>query len=461
MKKFYAIVAAALMSVCAFAAKDVVPSDAVLAEYYNQGDVCMCFFVPADMNCNNIVVTGSFNGWKGTLADCIPVEPVEGYDGWYVTSFEPEAEPDAAKGIQAKPVMLGNDGNFNWDYQVGTATTIRGGVQVVEGSYAGQIDLINYGTDAPNVFTVDSWLQNPCNAVFHNYTVAVINSGCNPYVVPFIIGGFNNWEKFEQMQLDLTKSQQLGKQYFYFSFKAAEGSEYYIVSGKLAEDGMTIAAEPGWKDEAYPQEWIVDVETEEGSWVRIAGEGSNGNFKLGETANVEFDWSDAEMYRWARCAPEEDFVYTVVGIKLPTENAPEAVEIIGTFDDWAGTAMELLNTGYMFAEIEARPSDYFKIRSAGSWDQELELYDAENDKWVQIQDGQFKFKDYWTDDSYKGVDCKMIEFDWSDPQVCRWTVASGVENVVLTVKAQKVMVDGVLYIVRDNKLFNVQGTQLR
>ena len=37
----------------------------------------------------------------------------------------------------------------------------------------------------------------------------------------------------------------------------------------------------------------------------------------------------------------------------------------------------------------------------------------------------------------------------------------GIENIVLTEKAQKVVVDGVIYIVRDNKLFNLQGTQIR
>ncbi len=39
--------------------------------------------------------------------------------------------------------------------------------------------------------------------------------------------------------------------------------------------------------------------------------------------------------------------------------------------------------------------------------------------------------------------------------------AQGIENVVLTEQAQKVVVDGVLYIVRDNKLFNLQGAQVR
>jgi hypothetical protein len=37
----------------------------------------------------------------------------------------------------------------------------------------------------------------------------------------------------------------------------------------------------------------------------------------------------------------------------------------------------------------------------------------------------------------------------------------GIENVVLTKQATKVIVDGVLYIVRDNKMYNVQGTQVR
>lgn len=39
--------------------------------------------------------------------------------------------------------------------------------------------------------------------------------------------------------------------------------------------------------------------------------------------------------------------------------------------------------------------------------------------------------------------------------------AQGIENIVLTEKAQKVMVDGVIYIVRDNKMFNLQGAQVR
>lgn len=37
----------------------------------------------------------------------------------------------------------------------------------------------------------------------------------------------------------------------------------------------------------------------------------------------------------------------------------------------------------------------------------------------------------------------------------------GIENVVLTEQAQKVMVDGAIYIVRDGKMYNIQGARVR
>lgn len=448
MKKFYAFFAAALMSVSVFAAKDVVPSDAVLADYYDQGNVCVCFFVPADMNCNNIVLTGSFNGWKSTPAECIPVEAVEGYDGWYVCSFEPEAEPDAEKGMQAKPIMLDVDGNFNWEYQIGAATAIRGGVQVVQGAYAGEIDMINYGADAPNVFTVDAWKQNPCTAVYHNYSVTVISDGCGGYVVPFIVGGMTGWA-FTQMQLDAEASIANGAPTYYYNFKAAEGTPYQIVSGLMGETGE-IETEPAWADDAYLQKNV------EGQWVRYPGEEGD-NTLTHEDANILYDLR-AEDLRWARC-DDSPLEHVVMWVNLPAENCPEAVEIIGGFDAWEGTAMEHLDNGLFFAEIEAKQGMFFKFRGAGSWDHELEVYNDVDDAWSTIADGQLTFGQLWQDDTYNGTPCKSIELDLS---AGRWSgYEEGIENVVLTEKAHKVVVDGVIYIVRDNKLFNLQGAQVR
>jgi hypothetical protein len=453
MKKFYAFFAAALISLSAFASKDVVPSDALLADYYNAGDVCVCIFVPADMACNDFVFTGSFNGWSSKPEECVKFEAVDGFDGWYVTSFEPEAEPDETKGMQGKPIMLDVDGNFNWEYQVGAATAIRGGVQVVQGAYAGEIDLINYGADAPNVFTVDAWKQNPCTAIYHNYTVTVISDGCDGFVVPFIVGGMNGWS-FQQMQVNVDKTIANAAPTYEISFKAAEGTPFQIVSGLMNAEG-DIETAPAWADDAYLQKL-----NDEGIWTRIPGEDGD-NMLTHEDAEIVIDVR-AEDLRWARCN-DEPLEYVVFAVNLPVENSPEAgVEIIGGFDAWEGTAMELLDTGWWFAKFEAKASQFFKFRSAGSWDQELELYDAENDTWNKIGDNQLVFGQLWEDDTYKGEPCKWIELDFSDPELYRWTTPeTSVENIVLTVKAQKVVVDGVLYIVRDNKLFNVQGAQVR
>ena len=451
MKKFYAFLAAALMSVSVFAAKDVVPSDEVLADYYNQGEVCVCFFVPAEMNCNNIVLTGSFNGWSSTPTECLAVEAVEGYDGWYVCSFEPEAEPDATKGIQAKPIMLDGDGNFNWEYQVGAATTIRGGVQVVQGGYAGEVDLINYGVDAPNVFTVDGWKKNPCTAVYHNYKITVISDGCGGYVVPFIVGAMNGWT-FTQMQLDAEASIANGAPTYYINFKAAEGTPYQIVSGLMGETGE-IETEPAWADDAYLQKNV------EGQWVRYPGEDGD-NTLTHEDANILYDLR-AEDLRWARC--DDSPIETVeVSVKLPAENFPEeGVEIIGTFDDWAGTAMAIDGDVYK-ATVEAKASQFFKFRSAGKWPgeqggTEIEVYRVD-DEWTTIQNNELVFGQLW--EGEEGA--RTLYLDLSDSETYRWQArAQGIENITLTEKAQKVVVDGVLYIVRDNKMFNVQGTQVR
>ena len=87
--------------------------------------------------------------------------------------------------------------------------------------------------------------------------------------------------------------------------------------------------------------------------------------------------------------------------------------------------MEKLDYGWYFVELEAKASQYFTFRSAGSWDQELEVYDAENDEWRTIKDNELVFGQLWQDDSYKGTPCKSIGdndgWDLSDPAKYRWS----------------------------------------
>lgn len=52
---------------------------------------------------------------------------------------------------------------------------------------------------------------------------------------------------------------------------------------------------------------------------------------------------------------------------------------------------------------------------------------------------------------------KFIDRFWIDSEA----EVQGIENIIVTEKAQKVMVDGVVYIVRDGKMFDILGTQVR
>ncbi len=184
----------------------------------------------------------------------------------------------------------------------------------------------------------------------------------------------------------------------------AENTKYQIVSGLVDDNGEIVEA-PAWSDIAYMQKLVDEV------WARIPGEDGD-NQLTHENAEIVWDLR-AEDLRWARCAPPEDPEYVVMRVNLPA-NAPEAVEIIGTFDDWAGTAMEKLDNGWYFVELEAKPSQFFKFRGAGSWDHEIEAWRSDNDEWTTIGDNELVFSKLWVDSSYKGTDCKEIELDMSD-----------------------------------------------
>lgn len=335
MKKIYAFFASALMSVSVFAAKDVVPSDVVLANYYDQGNVCVCIYVPGDMACYDIVLTGSFNGWSSTPSNCAMFEPIEGYDGWYVTSFEPEAEPDMEKGIQAKPIMLDYAGRFNWDYQIGAATAIRGGVQVVQGGFEGEIDLITYGVDVPNVFTVDTWKNNPCTKIYHNYTITVISDGCNNLAVPFIVGGMTGWI-FQQMQLDQAKSIENNAPTYTISFQAAEGTTYQILSGLMDGTGQIIET-PQWNDMDFMQKLVGD------QWVRIPGENGDNQMTY-ENANIVWDLRNSTL-RWARCAPQ------LYSLNVTCDNTKGRVRGSGQYNYGTQVTFSAIpNNGYHFTQ---------------------------------------------------------------------------------------------------------------
>ena len=453
MKKLIAFVATALLSVATFASREVVPSDADLASYAT-GTYTMCIY--NEGACNGIVLNGTYAGWPNdpSHATLLDFKKVDGFEGWYVVTWEDATDPAAGDGVQAKPIQLDGSGLFNWDYQLGPdAELIRGTANLLPGNNGTEVDIKNIGAGIV-VIDVKSWKNNPCTAVYHVYNVTLISPDCNEedYVVPAISGGFNGWAQEAMTMNELKTAERQQKELpgavFEASFKAAEGSEFKFRSS-----------------EEWGSEWtnqLKEYVAEDDAW-KAFNDGQN--LTLGEETTLVYDLGDPEKYSWDNCEKPSAPEYVVIGVNVPA-NAPAAgVEIIGTFDSWAGTAMELLNTGWWFAEIEAAATDQFKFREAGTWDNEIVYVQKISEDGQAVGLDNIKFKDVWKEDSWKGTPCKSIELDLSDPNVyvwkTDWVAPSGVEDIVLTESAQKVMVEGVLYIVRDNKLFNVQGTQIR
>ena len=449
MKKLFAFVATALISVAMFASREVVPSDADLASYAT-GTYTVCIY--NDGACNGIVLNGTYAGWPNAAdhATLLDFVAVEGFEGWYVVSWNDTTGAESKDGgVQAKPIQLDGSGLFNWDYQLGPdAELIRGTADLLPGTNGTEVDIKNIGAGIV-VIDVKSWKNNPCTAVYHTYKVSLVSPDCNDedYITPAISGGFNGWAQ-EAMTLNELKTaerqnENLPGAVFEISFRAAEGSEYKFRSA--AEWGAD------WSNE------LKEYDAENDEWKAFNG---GANLVLGEETEITYDLGDPTIYSWNNCEkpqPEDSTVYvTVVYLKAPAGAPVEGVEIIGTFDNWAGTAMALENSGEYFAELNVMGFQEFKFRQAGSWDNEI----------VTAADGaglaNIRFDSLWEDVIYNDGPAKEIRIDLSsEDYVWKANWVEGIENVVLTEKAQKVVVDGVLYIVRDNKMFNVQGTQVR
>ena len=147
---------------------------------------------------------------------------------------------------------------------------------------------------------------------------------------------------------------------------------------------------------------------------------------------------------------------------LPAGAPAAGVELMGSFKggvwDGEGLLMEKdATTGAYKATIKANEMDEFKFRELGNWGNQIQVSEDGGETWDNA--GNFKVGEEMEQEGEKMV----INLDLSDPTEYKWAISGeeGIENIVLTEKAQKVVVDGAIYIVRDNKMFNIHGAQVR
>ena len=163
-----------------------------------------------------------------------------------------------------------------------------------------------------------------------------------------------------------------------------------------------------------------------------------------------------------------------LGINFPAENCPadNNIEMAGSFAEGTMVMEKIVATGYFvnYDFVNAAADDTFKFRAVDNNELVLCKFIPANgdkeEKWVQAI---FKFGNYWQDDSWHGTPCKYIELDLSDGAQYAWMEGmpepdpedQGISNTAVGEKAQKVIMDGMIYIVRDGKLFNLQGMEVK
>lgn len=457
MKKIYALFAAALMSVSLFATPETVPTTQDLAAKYDVANavVLCCYFDVAP--CNPVVVTGEYGSisWSGKIEELESFEPLSGFDGWYVV----EVPFTAGKTVSLRPVQLTGDKDagytFDWDYGAGgmadekaglpDAWTFLGGktTATVSGSGFGDEGTLACTEAGAYIYEIARWKggKTPCvELIKHNYTLVLFPPYCeknDEYFVPAVAGKpFNNWDGFEALAMI-----------------EYEGRDAY---------GIVVEAAEGWEFKFSDKTFGFDNEY---VWLKEEDQSSQtfDNFQFPvatKDTTLVFDWSDNTKYGYKMCDAD---IYTVeLSAKLPA-GAPEAgVEVVGTFvgASWnEGVEMEYdaVEAAYT-ATITAIEASQFKFRELGTWNNQIQYF--EDEAWKDADN--FKVGEEW--EFNKETLTATIELDLSDPTEYKWTLSDaeeGIENVVLTEKAQKVVVDGAVYIIRDNKMFNIHGAQVR
>ncbi len=150
--------------------------------------------------------------------------------------------------------------------------------------------------------------------------------------------------------------------------------------------------------------------------------------------------------------PEVEPITVAEALQIAQALTPEKGKTATTVEKYAvkgfvvGISTKNENTFYLADEAGAYGE--FEAYKCSSVDYEV----AEGD--LVIVTG--KIQHYWGE----GSNGEFHSYEISGGTLVH-VYGQGIENVTLTEKANKVMVDGVLYIIRDNKMFNVQGTQVR
>ncbi len=427
MQKIFTFLFAALMSVGMFG-KTVTEDIPLNAETWGWGYNCSVNFNNGIMECTLTGEWGAATGWNEPIRDIsewdrivIVVENMNGCDGqWfklkaylrdYVNKDSEQGQMEAA---------LGWDAEDNQPHYM----------------------VINLKEEGKNVnLTACGVLGIQCqpNGAVFKISRVYLEKEVEAETEYYLVGSINEWNAVDLTEdLKLAANPTADGEYM-INYDFAAGDQFKVVGRQAGQESVT------WFPDGMDNNYQITKAGNYNVYFRPDGQGGEG-------------WHYGYIYAERQINLEN----VIVGINVPAAGKPESIEIVGTFGDgWDnGVLMEQnQETGwYVVYDLQAQATDEFKFRGAGSWENELYVRNAETGMWEVLPN--LVFGEVWQDDTWKGNPVKMIEIDFSDA-AWKATNPEGIENIVLTEKAKKVVMDGMVYIVRDGKLFNLTGAQIR
>ena len=253
---------------------------------------------------------------------------------------------------------------------------------------------------------------------------------------------------------------------------AGQGTAETGSAVSFTKDGVTFTCDKGYSDDAHStlrcyKNGVITITSETEQIGKIAFQFYStytGDLEPEVVVNAN-EWSytlpaqarieKLKIYFGEYEAPEPVEIEPITvaeALAIAQALTPEKTKSASTTDKYAvkgfvvGISTKNANTFYLADEAGAYGE--FEAYKCASVDYEV----AEGD--LVIVTG--KIQHYWGE----GSNGEYHSYEISGGTL-KHVYGQGVENVVMTEKAQKVIVDGVLYIVRDGKMFNVQGAQVR
>lgn len=457
----------------------VVPTELSLtsAGYNTTDNVVLCVNFTGDATvCNDIMLAGTYNSWSTAIAEMSKFTPLAGFDGWYAVEFPYVVTQDGFGNEiypQGKPVELDNEGAFGWDNQCGDpdAWTHKGGDYAdITWGFDYEANIAYYSAGA-YIYEMSYWKKhiNPCAEIIrHDYTINLYAPDACEEMRPAVAGDFNNWNYGVPMSEQIDESQ---RTFYTVTINAKEGQGFKI-------------------REVNADDWVnqLQYKNENGEWSNFD------NLPLGTDEVITLDWSDNEKYRYASCIPP--VTYTVTWLnddgtvletdakvkegatpeyngEMPTKDA--TAQYTYTFAGWTPEVTTVTEDVTYTASYSSTVNTYeitfaVKDNPALSYTVPNIPYGTTIGSLIEIAKtalGGDTFEDEMYVYTFAGVeDTELTDIvTESTTYYILYTkeekTHTSISNVESATPVQKIIRDDKVFILRDGKIYTVQGVEVK